>query len=117
MPLHNTLDKACDKGETSEELNSHHRMVENLIADPPQRAAVNAAASLSTVGVSLGLRRTSREIKFALGFAVKPGNDLSLCADTTRDAREGAPCHDAIRKRKRWNRRDEISRRIPHDFL
>jgi hypothetical protein len=39
MPLHNTLDKACDKRETSEELNSHHRVVENLIADPPQRAA------------------------------------------------------------------------------
>ena len=30
MQQHNTLDKACDKGETSEEPNSYHRVVENL---------------------------------------------------------------------------------------
>jgi hypothetical protein len=63
MPQHNTLDKACDKGETSEEPNSYHRVVENLArrfliwlrqslvirAEPPLRLSDTAAQSVNSM--------------------------------------------------------------------
>jgi hypothetical protein len=66
--------------------------------------------SLEVIG---NLHRGLFGVKQTFGWRVMcciPRKSLSRCAGTTRDEREGARCRDAVRKRTRWNRRDEISR-------
>jgi hypothetical protein len=80
MPLHNTLDKVCDKVETSEEPNSYHRVVENLArrflislrqslvirAEPPLRLSDTVAQSVN----SMGARPRFRSGRIQLGHVL-----------------------------------------------